>query len=334
MYDFRTAVVPLDKQGTEETRLDRVLVRVRYEHALCLLGRKQGPIVHSLTLLPKEQLRIYEYDRYRRATSAAARFSTRSSFFTMVQRVNDAYSSTKTSAGGSATVSTSASAGGGGGIDLGIISFGGEASTSASGTTSSYFDVARVSEQFSHVAETSSLAVETERSIVVSTFEEQESFQSTARTLRNDNACRAVTYFIRRVFEVYELRTRIVAVEIQVGGLWVDLRSASSGLQKVVQKFLGDLKVEAVHDPRVQIALPTDGLLYEAELAHCCSCECEHEAQARLELERLQLENLNLRLEAERRQKRREAGELGAFEQLAPGSGEELLKLPPASGGA
>ncbi len=314
VYDFRTAVISVDRKAAADVRVDRLVIRVRYEHALCLLGRKQGPIVHSLTLLPKEQVRIFESDRYRRATSATARFSVRTSFFTMTQRVNDAYSSTKTSAGGSASVSSSVSAGGGGGIDLGIVSFGGEASTSVTGTTSSHFDVARVSEQFSHVAETSSQAVESERSIVVSTFEDQESLQSTARTLRNDNACRAVTYFIRRVFEVYELRTRTVAIEVQIGGQWVDLGSASEALQNVVRKFLARVVIGADHNPKVEIALPTDGLLYEAELAHCCSCECEQEAKARLELERLQLENLNLRLEAERRRKRLEAGELDSFE--------------------
>jgi len=317
LYEFRTAVVPVDKAGIAEIRLDRLVIRVRYEHALCLRGRKQGPIVHSLTLLPKEQVRIYESDRYRRATSATARFSVRTSFFSMTQRVNEAYSSTKTSQGGSASVSSSVSGGAGGGIDLGIVSFGGEASASASTNTSSYFDVRRVSERFSHIAETSSLAVESERSVVVSTFEDQESLQSTARTLRNDNACRAVTYFIRRVFEVYELRTRIVAIEVQIGGEWFDLHATPDVLQRIVRAFLAKVDVGAQHDPEVEIALPTDGLLYEAELAHCCSCESEHEARARLDLERLQLENLNLRLEAQRRQKRLEAGELDSFEPAA-----------------
>jgi thermitase len=322
IYDFRTAAVPVDKAEADAARQERIVIRVRYEHSLCLLGRKQGPIVHSLTLLPKEQVRIFESDRYRRSTSATSRFSTRTSFFTMVQRVQDSFASTKTSAGGAASVSTSASVGGGGGVDLGIVSFGGEASSSTSAQSSAHFDVARVSEQFSHVAETSSLAVESERSIVVSTFEDQENLQSTARTLRNDNECRAVTYFIRRVFEVYVLTTRIVAIEVQVGGQWVDLRSASEAIQKIVRKFLAKIDIGATHDPKVEVALPTDGLLYEAELAHCCSCECEHEAKTRLELEHLQLENLNLRLEAERRQKRIDAGELDSFEPLAVPSGE------------
>ena len=101
------------------------------------------------------------------------------------------------------------------------------------------------------------------------------------------------------------------------------ISEAPVGLQKVVRKFLAEAEIGAAHDPRVEIALPTDGLLYEAELAHCCSCECEHEAKARLELERLQLDNLNLRLEAERRQKRLGAGDLEPFEKLPPASGGE-----------
>ena len=68
----------------------------------------------------------------------------------------------------------------------------------------------------------------------------------------------------------------------------------------------------------VEIFLPTDGLLYEAEQAHCCSCECEREAKIRLELETLQLTNLNMRLEADRRQKRLDAGDLDSFEIPAP----------------
>jgi len=317
-YESRTAALPMDKASMAKYHFDRVLVRVRYEHALCLKGRKQGPIVHSLTLLPKEQIRIYEYDRYRRATSTSDRFSVRTSFYTMTQRVNDAYTSTRADAGGSVASSTGVSGGGGGGIDLGFISFGGEASASSSLNTSAYFDVAQVSERFSHVAQTSSQAVESERSIVVSTFEDQEQFQSTARTLRNDNACRAVTYFIRRVFEIYELRTSIVAIEIQIGSQWLSLRHMVDALQKVVGGLLGKIDIDASHNPGVEIALPTDGLLYEAELAHCCSCECEQEAKTRLELEKLQIENLNLRLEAERRRMRLDAGDLDSFVEPPP----------------
>jgi len=312
-YEFRYATVPIERAAAV-ANLGRLIIRVRYEHAFCLLGRKQGPIVHSLTLLPKEQVRIYEYDRYRRATSATSRFSVRSSFFTLTQKVQDAYASTKTDAGASVSTSSSATAGGGGGIDLGIISFGGGGSVSSSVNANAHFDVATVSQRFSHIAETSSLAVETERSIVVSTFEDTESGQSTARLLRNDNACRAVTYFIRRVFEVYQLTTRIIGIEVQVGDAWIDVAAAPAAIRDEVRRFLEKIEVGSKADPKVEIALPTDGLLYEAELAHCCSCDCESEAKSRLELEKLQLENLALRLEAERRQKRLDAGELDGFD--------------------
>jgi len=316
MYEFRYGVVPLGNQAGIAGR-ERLQIRIKYEHSLCLLGRKQGPIVHSLTLLPKEEVRIYEFDRYRRTTSATSRFSVRTSFYSMTQKVQDAYSSTKVNAGASVSTSSSASVEGGGGIDLGIVSFGGGASGSSSVKTNSYFDVANVSSQFSHVAETSSQAVETERSIVVSTFEDQESIQSTARLLKNDNECRAVTYFIRRVFEVYELSTKIVGIEVLVGDEWLEVEALPDAVKKAIREFLKKVEIGSSHKPRVEIALPTDGLLYEAELAHCCSCECESQVQNTLELERMRLENVMLQLEAERRKKRLEAGDLDPFEPTA-----------------
>lgn len=322
MYEFRYGVVPLGNQPAGIANRERLQIRIKYEHSLCLLGRKQGPIVHSLTLLPKEEVRIYEFDRYRRSTSATSRFSMRTSFFSMTQKVQDAYSSTKVNAGASVSTSSSASVEGGGGIDLGIISFGGGASGSSGIKTNSYFDVANVSSQFSHVAETSSQAVETERSIVVSTFEDQESVQSTARTLRNDNECRAVTYFVRRVFEVYELSTKIVSIEVLAGDEWIEVDALPDAVKKLIKEFLKKVEIGSSHKPKVEIALPTDGLLYEAELAHCCSCECESQVQNTLELERMRIENVMLQLEADRRAKRLEAGELDPFEPALPAPSE------------
>lgn len=311
-FEFRYTVVA--GAATEKLLVGRLEIRVQYEHALCLLGRKQGPMVHSLTLLPKEQINIFEYDRYRHATAVTDRFSVRTSFFSMTQNVQDAFSSNRSDSG--ASVSANSSVGGGGslGINLGIISIGGGASASSNNHSGSYFDVASVSQHFGHVAETSSMAVESERSIVVSTFEENESLRSMARTLRNDNDCTAVTYYIRRLFEVYKLTTTIVGIQALVGGQWVDLQALPKEVQTVVAKQLDGIKLGLSHDPGVEIALPTDGLLYEAELAHCSSCDCEREAKMRLDMERMQLENLNLRLEAERRQKLLDTGDLHPFE--------------------
>lgn len=311
-FEFRYTVV--SGPPVEKLRLGRLEVRVQYEHALCLLGRKQGPMVHSLTLLPKEQISIFEYDRYRRSTAVTDRFSVRTSFFTMTQNVQDAFSSTKSDSGAAVSANSSVGGGGSAGINLGIVSLGGGASASSSNHSSSYFDVANVSQQFGHVAQTSSQAVESERSIVVSTFEENESLRSMARTLRNDNECKAVTYYIRRLFEVYKLTTAIAGIQALVGGQWLDLDALPAEVQAVVGRQLDGVKRGRSHDPGVEIALPSDGLLYEAELAHCGSCDCEREAKIRLEMERMQLENLHLRLEAERRQKLLDSGDLHPFE--------------------
>ena len=311
-FEFRYTVVA--GPVAEKLRVGRLEIRVQYEHALCLLGRKQGPLVHSLTLLPKEQINIFEYDRYRHATAVTDRFSVRTSFFSMTQNVQDAFSSNKSDSGASVSANSSVSGGGSAGINLGIVSIGGGASASSNNHSSGYFDVSSVSEHFGHVAQTSSMAVESERSIVVSTFEENESLRSMARTLRNDNDCKAVTYYIRRLFEVYKLTTAIVGIQALVGGQWVDLQALPKDVQAVVDKQLNGIRPGLSHDPEVEIALPTDGLLYEAELAHCSSCDCEREARMRLELERMQIDNLNLRLEAERRQKLLDSGDLHPFD--------------------
>ena len=54
-FEFRFGFVPLNRDGGAATNAGRIEIRIRYEHALCLMGRKQGPIVHSLTLLPREE---------------------------------------------------------------------------------------------------------------------------------------------------------------------------------------------------------------------------------------------------------------------------------------
>ena len=135
-------------------------------------------------LLPQEEVKIYEYDRYRHATSTSARFSQRSTFFSYVSRVTESLASVKTDFGTAFPARSRSPAPRGGGIDLGIVSFGGEASSSASVSVSNHLDVDSVFETFRHVAEISSQAVETERSIVVSTFTENVSVDTTFRTLR------------------------------------------------------------------------------------------------------------------------------------------------------
>ena len=316
IYEFREYVIRLEQAAA--TLQGGVKIRARFEHALCPMGRKQGPIVHSLTLLPQEEVKIYEYDRYRRATSTSARFSQRSSFFSYVSRVTETLASVKTDFGTAFSSTASVAGSTGGGIDLGIISFGGEASSSASVSVSNHLDVDSVFESFRHVAEISSQAVETERSIVVSTFEENVSTDTTFRTLRNANHCHAVTYFIRRVFEVYCLSTRLVGIEVQIGGNWIDINAVPDPLQDAILKQLGSIIVGQISKRNTEIAIPTDGLLYEAELAHCSSCEPELERRLELEVKKLELEVELLERENERRKSRIASGELSEFVPCCP----------------
>jgi len=316
VYEFREYVIRLDQ--TAAVAREGIKIRVRFEHALCPMGRKQGPIVHSLTLLPQEEVKIYEYDRYTHATSATARFSQRSSFFHYVSKVTESLASVKTDFGTAFSTTSSAADSGGGGIDLGIVSFGDESSSSSSVSVSSHVNVDSVFETFRHVAEISSQAVETERSIVVSTFTENVSVDTTFRSLRNANHCRAVTYFIRRVFEVYCLSTRLVGIEVQIGNNWIDIKAVPDALQDAILKQLGPIVVGQVSQRSTEIAIPTDGLLFEAELAHCTSCEPEMEKRIDLELKKLELEVELLARENERRKQLITNGELAEFESCCP----------------
>jgi thermitase len=312
IYEFREYDIRLDQ--TAAAARGGIKLRVRFEHSLCPMGRKQGPIVHSLTLLPKEEVKIYEFDRYSHATSTSARFSQRSSFFSYVSRVTDTLASVKTNFGTAFSTTASVAGTSGGGIDLGIVSFGGESSSSSSVSISNHLNVDSVFESFRHVAEISSQAVETERSIVVNTFDESVNINSTFRTLRNGNHCRAVTYFIRRVFEVYCLSTRLVGIEVQIGGNWIDIKAVPDALKNAILKQLGPIVVGQVSQRSTEIAIPTDGLLFEAELAHCSSCEPELERRIDLELKKLELEVELLERENERRKGRIANGDFSEFD--------------------
>lgn len=316
IFEFREYVIRLSERAAVAQA--GVRIRVRFEHALCPMGRKQGPIVHSLTLIPQEEVRIYEYDRYRRSTETEARFSQRSNFFSYVNKVTDQLSSVKTDFGTAFSSTSSVSGEVGGGVDLGIVSFGAEASASSSVSVSNHLNVDSVFESFRHVAEISSQAVETERSIVVSTSTLNESIDTTYRTLKNFNHCKAVTYFIRRVFEVYCFTTRLVGIEVQIGNNWIDLDAVPDAVRKAILTQLGKIVVGQVSSRSAEIAIPTDGLLFETELAHCSSCEPEMEKRIELELKKLELEIELMTRESERRKARITAGDLAEFEPCCP----------------
>jgi hypothetical protein len=303
--------------GQERPRLQ---VRVSYEHCLRLVGRQQGPLLYTTTLLPGEQVDLFEFDRYRRVRSETEQVSVHSSF----RQTLSTLSQTRRSASSSAyreTLSdvrshadTSVSAGGGLAGFFGAPTAQGEFGTAFETTIASGVSARTASEQFSQIATISAQATEAERSLVISRFEDSEHENTTRRTLHNDNECYAVTYYVRRVNEVYDTLTRIVDVAWRLSDnpwrAFDDLADVVDDVRKVLERVFSELprRGEEVRTSR-QVTLPTDGTVYEPELAYCSSCEPRREEAMRIELEqarfrarRLCLETELLALEVRRRQ--------------------------------
>ncbi|MEM7276508.1 MAG: S8 family serine peptidase [Pseudomonadota bacterium] len=276
----------------------RIEIRVIYQHCLKLKGRQQGPLLYTTTLLPGEKVRVFEFDRYRRIRSAEQRVSVSTSFrqtlssLSQTRRARSATAYTNFLNEVRTEADTSISAGGGLAGFLGAPNVSGSFEVDTETTIASGASVRTASEQFSQLAITASQAMEAERSLTVSSFEDEEHRTTTSRTLKNHNKCHAVTYFVRRVNELYETSTRIESVEWRQGnnspwrsfddlaGLPENLRKIFEQIGKVIPKK-GDFTI----DPR-PITLPTDGTLYEAELAHCSSCEPAMEAMQKVKLEK------------------------------------------------
>jgi thermitase len=60
-------------------------------------------------------------------------------------------------------------------------------------------------------------------------------------------------------------------------------------------------------------SLPTDGPVYDPELAHCCSCEPERAAASTIRMEKERAEAMLACLEVRRRQLLLQKGELAPF---------------------
>ena len=175
--------------------------------------------------------------------------------------------------------------------------------------------------------------VDAERSLVISTFEDQESVDTTSRTLVNNNKCRAVTYFVRRVLECYVLKTTVHSIQWKSrgddrqGNRWSSIDDAN-GLKdaelKLFRHHIGMLpRVGSALQAPMMLTIPTDGAIYEPELAHCSSCEPARELEIQLELEKCKnearkgcLEAELLALELERRRALLKQGSLDPFENI------------------
>ncbi len=311
-----------------------VTINVTYTHTLCLVGKQHGGLAYTLTLLPGEKMTLYQSDRYRRTTSETERYSVQTTFSQFVSALHQQQSSSDSSALiqvlNSQTQSSSAS--GGGGINLGIFSLGGSGGSSSDSSSSSAVDLSAQASasQFFSVAQQASQYTDLQRSITVSSFEDSESVSTTQRTLVNNNICYAVTYFVRKVLDVYVATTKVTAVTFQVrDGNYVSPVLTAAQMSQLEAQFRAPVEAvlktlpkvgETVEQPTI-LTVPTDGVVYDPELAHCCALDPELEQAALVKLERAQaeaqkigLEVQLMALEVQRRQALLAAGTLDAFQ--------------------
>jgi hypothetical protein len=227
---------------------------------------------------------------------------------------------------------TQSSSASGGGLNLGIFTLGGGGGTSSSSSSGSAVDLSTQTSanQFLSLAQQAAQYTDLQRSITVSSYEDSDTVSTTQRTLVNNNRCYAVTYFVRKVLDVYVSTTTVTAVTFQVTvGRYVSgfltpaqVGQVEAAYRPAVETILKGLPAvgEEIQQPTV-LSVPTDGVVYDPELAHCCALDPELDQAALIKLEREQAEaqkiGLQLQLmalEVQRRQALLAAGTLTSFE--------------------
>jgi len=336
-YEARTYRQALDRRTVVGVRLgsNEALVefRITYEHRLCRIGKQHGPLLYTLSLLPGEKVNIYHSERYRRVTSEQNRFSVQTTFMQFASTVHQARLTSSVDALRETLASSSSSISGSAGGGLPSLLLGTPDVSGSSSLTVSDRSMVRasvISDQFSQSVHQASLLTHAERSVVVSTFEDKETADVTVRTIQNDNACRTVTYFIRQVVELYTISTAVSEISYRVLAPNVpaewrpvdDLDWLPPTVRKSIEAVIGLLPHvgEVVRAPR-PVSMPTDGTVYDPELANCCSCEPERAEAIELELEqkrsdaaRAKLEVKLIEVEIARRQRLIDTSQLGPFE--------------------
>jgi len=325
--------VPISDKPTHQWNL-RIQFRITFEHSLCFIGKQQGSLLFTTTLLPGEKVRLYQYDRYRKVRSESQRLTMHASFRQTVSALHQVKRTQSESNFTEALVKIRSN-------DDHSISLGGALfdyswdidNPKLNFTLDIQASTSTVSEEFEQTLNTASQHVEAERSTVVSTYEDQENIETTSRTLENHNDCYAVTYFVRRVNEVYKFSTKVKSIEVRLFDPnneefsdWFgldEIGNLNPSIQQAIHTSAATLPtVGEVINKGTTITLPTDGTVYEPELAHCSSCEPMKIVESQIKLEKAKGESRKLCLEAElmqlevqRRKALLESGDLSPFEQ-------------------
>jgi hypothetical protein len=335
--ETKTSVLGLEgKAAAAELARGSVTVTVTYAHRICLIGKQHGGLAYTLTLLPGETMTLYQSDRYRRTTSETERYSTQTTFSQFVSALYQQQASKDSSSLVQVLNSQTqnASASGGGGINLILVNLSGGASSSSSSSSSTAADLSTQASasQFASLAQQAAQYTDLQRSITVSSYEDSQTVSTTQRTLVNNNLCYAVNYFVRKVLDVYSSTTTVTLVTFQVtAGNYLSpvLTPAQIGqvdaqYRAATQAIIKGLPAvgEAVKQPAA-VTIPTDGVVYDPELAHCCAQDPELEEAALIKREREQAEAQKIglqvqlmALEVQRRQALLAAGTLAPFEPL------------------
>jgi hypothetical protein len=312
-----------------------ITIRVTYTHTLCLTAKQRGGLAYTLTLLPGEKMTLYQSDRYRRTTSETQRYSVQTTFSQFVSALYQQQNSSDSSLliqilNNQWQASSSSSGGGFNFFGLGGASTSSGNSSGSSSGTGIDLSTQTSADQFLSLAQQAAQYTDLQRSITISSYEDTETVSTTQRTIVNNNICYAVTYFVRKVLDVYVSTTKVTAVTFQVTvGNYLSpvLTPAQVALlpvqyQKAVEAALKGLPTvgEVVEQPTV-VTVPTDGVVYDPELAHCCALDPELEEAAKVKLEREQAEAQKvglqiqlMALEVQRRQALLAAGTLTPFE--------------------
>ena len=332
-YETKYLHVPIgDTESAAAPPRFYIEFRIIYAHRLCLLGKQHGPLLFTVTLLPGEKVTLYHSERYRQTTSVQDRYSVQTTFMQYLSVIHQArvtntlnlLSDKLASVKGSASVSV----GGGLGGLLGLPS--GSSTVNVSTTDHNVVQVGFASDQFNQSVFQASQLTHAERSVVVSNTTDKQTADVTSRTIQNDNACRAVTYFVRKIVELYSLSTTVVEISYRVIAPNVpsdfhsiaDIGWLPPAIQTQIKNAIPLLpKVGETVGAALPISIPTDGTVYDPELAHCCSCEPERKAALELQLEMQKAEALKacreaqlLELELERRTKLLAQGQLAPFD--------------------
>jgi thermitase len=335
--ETRALILPLTKgEAVEDFGRAKLTITVTYGHRLCLIGKQHGGLAYTFTLLPGETMTLFQSDRFRRTTSETTRYSVQTTFAQFVSGVYQKQQSGDVSVLQETLNSQSQSAGGsvGASVNLfGLVSIGGGGggSIASSSSSANYLSAETSASQFLSVAQQASQYTNLQRSVTVSSYEDSESVSTTKRTFVNPNKCYAVNYFVRTVLDVYTLTTTVTAVTLQVTvGEYVSPILTPAQITQLPAQYraaakagLAQAGAEAggVARHAQTLTVPTDGLVYDPELAHCCVRDPELEQAGRIGLERAQAEAQKLglevqlmALEVQRRQALLAAGTLAPFE--------------------